>query len=79
MLPTLEQRDTARESFPRGRVDARRVRTSPSPELVIRSRTGADLVVELRAATRPTMFLSRRRTRREVGAAGGSCGGRGSP
>lgn len=78
MLPTLEQRDTARESFPRGRVAARHARTSPSPALVIRSRTGADLVVELRALTRPTSFLSRR-TRREVGAAGGRCGGRGSP
>ncbi len=78
MLPTVEQCDTARESFPRGRVATRHARTSPSPELVIRSRTGADLVVELRAVTRPTSFLSRR-ARREVGAAGGSCGGRGSP
>lgn len=79
MLPTLEQCDTARESFPRGRVAARHARTSPSPELVIGSRTGADLVVELRVAvTRATRFLSRR-ARREVGAAGGCCGGRGSP
>ena len=79
MLPTLEQCDPARESFPRGRVATRHARTSPSPALVIKSRTGADLVVELHAAvTRPTSFLSRR-ARREVSAAGGSRGGRGSP
>lgn len=79
MLPTVEQCDPARESFPRGRVATRHPRTSPSPALVIGSRTGADLVVELpTVVTRPTSFLSRR-TRREVGAAGGSYGGRGSP
>ncbi len=76
MLPTLEQCDTAAESFPRGRVDARRARISPA--LAIGSRTGAHLVVELDAVTRPMSFLSRR-TWREVGAAGGSRGGRGSP
>ncbi|GAB7007247.1 hypothetical protein JCM18899A_47220 [Nocardioides sp. AN3] len=78
MLPTVEQSDTVGESFSRGRVDARRARTVPSPALVIESRPDADLVVELSAETRPTNSLSRR-TRREVSAAGGSRRGRGAP
>lgn len=78
MLPTLEQCDTARKSFPRGRVDARHACTVPSPALAIGSRTDAGLVDELDAVTRPTSFLTCR-SWREVGAAGGSRSGRGSP
>ncbi len=78
MLPTVEQVHPAGKSFRRGRVDSLRALAVPAPALVLGTRAVADLPVELHARTRPTSFPTRRMWR-EVGAAGGSRSGRGSP
>lgn len=67
-----------RKAFPRVRVASHSTHAAGMPAWTYDARTEADLVVELPAETRPTSFLSRR-TWREVGAAGGSRRGRGSP
>ena len=78
MLPTVEQVHAAGRSFRCGRVDSHRARAVPAPALVLGTPAVADLTVELHARTRPTSFPTRRMWR-EVGAAGGSRSGRGSP
>ncbi|ABL79322.1 hypothetical protein Noca_4736 (plasmid) [Nocardioides sp. JS614] len=78
VLPTVEHVHGVRESFPRPRVDTHSAHAAASPARLCASRSVADLVVELHAVTRPTSSLSQL-TWREVGAAGGSRSGRGSP
>ena len=77
MLPTLEEAQVMRKAFPRVRVTSHSAHASVAA-WTYAARTVADLVVELPAETRPMSFLSHR-TWREVGAAGGSRRGRGSP
>lgn len=74
MLPTVEQTHVARTSFPCRRVGARARQHTPALG-------GGALYFQVAAEVRSgrSMSFLSRRTWREVGAAGGSRRGRGSP